>query len=638
MKQKLKAMRWAFGLAWQFNKKILILCCVLLSAVSVLPAIALTYRQTILAALNRFLDTGEGSMEAILPVIVLFGVITALAGLSNRLNDELIYSLMFDSYYFGMEEILMDSAQKYTMEELLSKDTKDEYYACVLREGSLTDFISGYCALLGKFVGLFSLLLVAFSVSKTVFGISLFYIVLVIGLNLYSLKNGRDNWRKIRDKVRLADYYEGLPFTPDCAKEIRLFGFQDFLSQKWKEAYDAVFEHELKNNLTTELYAFASGFGLYLFLAVMIIQSLYAVAGGKMAAEVLLVIFTLCMNLFTAVSGVAKTLVSTDYGLFALERQYRVFGAKAEDGLYGKRKEALLGEGVPRKRADTLSKCGVWGKDAEAFGPETEADDGKESIFRTEDISFSYKGDKTVLENVSISVKQGETVALVGLNGSGKSTLVKLLLQLYRPASGKMYYLNADYEKLEDGFLGDRIGAFFQDYYLFHVPVWENIGFGDIEHIDDRDRIEKALEKGQAKSFVRNLPFGTETFVRKDIVKEGVDFSGGERQKLAVSRAYMSDKDIFIFDEPASMLDPISELEQFMSIRNTVKGKTAILISHRIGFARLADKIIVLNRGKVAEVGTHEELIVRDGLYAGMFREQAQWYQKETEEGGVCDA
>ena len=618
MKQKLKAMRWAFGLAWHFDKKILIMCCVFLSAASVLPAIALTYRQTILAALNRFLDTGEGSMEAILPVIVLFGVITALAGLSNRLNDELIYSLMFDSYYFGMEEILMDSVQKYNMEELLSKDTNDEYYACVLREGSLTDFISGFCALLGKFVGLFSLLLVALSVSKTVFGLAVFYIMLVIGLNLYSLKNRRNNLKKIRDKVRLADYYEGLPFTPDCAKEIRIFGFQDLLVQKWKETYGAVFDHEMKNNLTTELYAFASGFGFYLFLAVMVYLSLYAVAGGRMTAEVQLVIFTLCMNLFTAVSGVAKTLVSTDYGLFALERQYRVFGAKAEA-------EAAVGDGL-------------YGKNAETFAPATEADDGKKSVFRTEAISFSYKGDKAALQDISISVKQGETVALVGLNGSGKSTLVKLLLQLYRPASGKIYYLNADYERLEDGFLGNRIGAFFQDYYLFHVPVWENIGFGDIDHVDDRDRIEKALEKGQAKSFVRNLPFGTETFVRRDIVREGVDFSGGEKQKLAVSRAYMSDKDIFIFDEPASMLDPISELEQFMSIRNTVKGKTAILISHRIGFARLADKIIVLEKGKVAEVGTHEELTARDGLYAGMFREQAQWYQKETEEGGICNA
>lgn len=617
---KLKTIKWAFSLAWHFNKGILIMCCLLLSAVSILPALALTYRQTILAALNHFLDTGEGSMEAILPVIFLFGGITALVGLSNRLNDELIYSLMFDSYYFGMEEILMDSVQKYTMEELLRKDTNDEYYACVLREGSLTDFISGFCSLLGKVVGLFSLLLVAFSVSKPVFGISVLYIVLVIYLNLRSLKNRRNHWQAIRDKARLADYYESLPFTPDCAKEIRIFGFQGLLVKKWKEAYKMIFDHELKNSLIMELHAFASGFGLYLFLAAMIFQSLYAVADGKMQAEVLLVIFTLGISLFAAVSGVAKTLISTDYGLFALERQYRVFGMKA---------------------AVTAEDSEYQAKEAVAFEsciPEKKTDCGRKSIFKTESLSFSYKGSKPALENVSISINQGETVALVGLNGSGKSTLVKLLLQLYRPASGKIYYLNADYDSLEDGFLGNRIGAFFQDYYLFHVPVWENIGFGDIKNVDNRNRIEMALEKGQAKNFVRNLPFGTETFVRKDIVKEGIDFSGGERQKLAVSRAYMSDKDIFIFDEPASMLDPISELEQFMNIRNTVKGKTAILISHRIGFAQLADKIIVLDKGEVAEVGTHQELIAREGLYSRMFQEQAQWYQKETEGGSIANA
>lgn len=613
---KLKAMKWAFSLAWRFNKGILLMCCVSLSVVSILPALAITYRQTILEALTHFLETGEGSMEAIFPTIFMFGIITVLVGLSNRLNDEFIYSLMFDSYYFGMEEILMDSVQKYTMEELLRKDTNDEYYACVLREGSLTDFISGFCSLLGKFVGLFALLMVALSVSKPVFAISLFYIVGVIWLNLLSLKKKRNYWQNIRDKERLADYYERLPLMPDCAKEIRIFGLQGLMVKNWKEAYGAVFDHELKSNLAMELQAFASGFGLYLFLAAMIFHSLYAVADGKMTAEVLLVIFTLCMNIFTAVSGVAKTLVSTDYGLYALERQYRVFGRK---------KEAPVEDEILKKGG----KISVQEVAATGFG--------EKDVFRIDSLSFSYKEDKPALKDVSVSIKRGETVALVGLNGSGKSTLVKILLQLYRPASGKIYYLHEDYDSLGDGFLRNRIGAFFQDYYLFHVPIWENIGFGDIENVDAGDRIEAALEKGQAKSFVRNLPFGTETFVHKNVVKEGIDFSGGEQQKLAVSRAYMSDKDIFIFDEPASMLDPISELEQFMNIRDTVKGKTSILISHRIGFARLADKIIVLDKGEVAEVGTHQELTARDGLYARMFKEQAQWYQQEIE-GRVSNA
>lgn len=604
---KIKAIKWAFHLAWRFNKKILILCCAALCAASILPALALTYRQTILAGLNHFIGTGEGSMETILPEIIMFGIITVLIGLSNRLNDELIYSIMFDSYYFGMEEILMDSVQKYTMEELLQKDTNDEYYACVLREGSLTDFISGFCSLLGKFVGIFSLLIVAFSVSKHIFAIAAVYITGVIWLNLLFVEKLRERRDKIKDKERLAGYYENLPSMPDCAKEMRIFESQERIMTSWRETYKAIYENELKNNFSIELRAFMSGFGFYLFLAVMIVSSLFAVAGGNMTTDVLLVIFTLCMNIFTAVSSVARTLISTDYGLHALERQYRVFGTRAE-------------------RAEDK------GVSAEA---KTIGSSNCQAVFRTEALSYSYKGDKLALEDVSVSINQGEIVALLGLNGSGKSTLVKLLLQIYRPLSGKIYYVNQGYDSLENGFLKNKIGAFFQDYYLFHAPVWENIGYGDIENVDDMDRIDAALGKGQAKSFVRNLSYGSETFVQKRIVKEGVDFSGGECQKLAVSRAYMSDKEIFIFDEPASMLDPVSELEQFMRIRDTVKGKTAILISHRIGFARLADKIVFMDKGKVAEVGSHQELLAKGGLYARMFQEQAEWYQCEAEEGGM---
>ena len=210
--------------------------------------------------------------------------------------------------------------------------------------------------------------------------------------------------------------------------------------------------------------------------------------------------------------------------------------------------------------------------------------------------------------------------------------MVNSLLQIYKPPSGKMYFHGADYNEFEQGFLKNSIGAFFQDYYLFHLPVFENVGFGDIENINDMDKINRALEKGGAAGFIMKLPKGSETFIRKDVEETGADFSGGERQKIAVSRAHMSDKAILIFDEPASMLDPISELEQFTHIKEKLEGNTAILISHRVGFASLADRIILLSGGKVAEVGTHDELMEKNGLYANFFNEQAQWYQKDAEE------
>jgi ATP-binding cassette subfamily B protein len=201
------------------------------------------------------------------------------------------------------------------------------------------------------------------------------------------------------------------------------------------------------------------------------------------------------------------------------------------------------------------------------------------------------------------------------------------LLQLYRPQTGSVYFYGTDYNGLGNDFLRNRIGAFFQDYYLFHVSIAENVGYGDVDNVFNADKVNAAIEKGGAANVVVKAPYGADTFVAKRVNKDATDFSGGERQKIAVSRAHMSDKDILIFDEPASMLDPISELEQFMNIKEKIEGSTAILISHRVGFARLADRIILMDKGVVAEVGTHDELMAKEGLYAKFFNEQAQWYQ-----------
>jgi len=599
MKEKVKATGWAFKLAWRFNKKILIGWSALLSVVSVLPAAALYYNRVIITELNLFLSTGNGAFGDILPVIITFGIITALIGLSNRLNVEFVYSVMYDNYYFCMAELLSDGVQKYSMEELLQKEVKDEFFGCAIREGSLTDVISGFCTLLGKFVGIISLLAVAFSLSKLIFFIALIYTAGIIWLNLIFIEKLRYNWDKIRDKERLAGYYENIPYSHEYAKELRIFESKEALYKNWKKAYKPIYDYQIQNTVAVELRSFISGSGFYLFLTAMIIYSLFAVADGTMTAAVLLVIFTLCMNIFTSVTGIARTLMLTDHGLYAMERQYKFFAA-------------------PKKAATPTTTENEYAKTTVAF--------------KVEDLSYTYDGGKPALDNVSVQINRGEIIALVGVNGSGKTTLVNNLLQIYKPPSGSLFFFGNDYKNLEPNFLKNKIGAFFQDYYLFHLPIKENVGFGDIENIGDINKINRALEKGGAAGFVSRLPDGAGTYIYKWVEETGADFSGGERQKIAVSRAHMSDKDILIFDEPASMLDPISELEQFTHIKEKLEGNTAILISHRVGFARLADRIILLDGGKVAEVGTHDELMAKNGLYANFFNEQAQWYQIDTEE------
>jgi len=196
VKQKIKAIGWAFSLAWRFNKKILISWSILLSVVSVLPAVALHYNRAIITELNSFLTAGAGDFGDILSLIITFGIITALIGLSNRLNVEFVYSVMYDTYYFGMVELLIDGVLKISFEELLDKEVKDEFFAAAFREGSLTDVISSFCTLLGKFVGTTSLLIVAFSLSKLIFVIALVYTIGIIWLNLIFVEKLRYNWQK----------------------------------------------------------------------------------------------------------------------------------------------------------------------------------------------------------------------------------------------------------------------------------------------------------------------------------------------------------------------------------------------------------------------------------------------------------
>jgi ATP-binding cassette subfamily B protein len=601
-------MGWAFSLAWRFNKVLLVVWFFLISIVSVLPATALSYNKQIISLLDGFILTGNGSFNDLLPTIFVFGIITTLIGLSNRLNMELIYSIMYDSYYFGMEEVLMDSVQSFSMEELLKKDTNDEYHACVMREGSLTDFISGVCSLLGKFVGLFSLLIVAFTLSEFILIFSMVYIIGVIWMNLKYIEKRRRVDQGIRDQERLSAHYEGMPYSAEYAKEIRVFGTKDKIIDDWKEIYAELYKHGIKNSFAAQLRSFISGFGFYIFLFAMLIYSLSSVANGSMTAAVLLTIYSLCMTLHGSMPGIASTMLYLDHGLFALERQYRIFGLHK----MGKKKEDATAE--PNKNTKN-----------------------NETVFEVKNLSYSYNDNKPTLDDVSLTISKGETIALVGMNGSGKSTLVKLILQLYKPRSGELFYNGTNYNQLEDGFLKNHIGAFFQDYYLFHLPIWENIGFGDIENVDNKEKINKAMEKGGSSQFISALPKESDTYVYRWIEETGADFSGGEKQKLAISRAHMSDKEILIFDEPASMLDPISELEQFMNIKEKAGDCTSILISHRVGFARLADKIILLDGGKVAEIGSHEELMEKNGLYAKFFNEQAQWYVKKDAEV-VCDA
>ena len=242
-------------------------------------------------------------------------------------------------------------------------------------------------------------------------------------------------------------------------------------------------------------------------------------------------------------------------------------------------------------------------------------------------VSFRYPGSNAfVLGDLSFALQPGQTVALVGENGAGKTTLVKLLARLYDPIEGAILLDGIDLRECDPVDLRREMGVIFQDFMRYDLSVRDNVGFGQVELIGDQQRLEQAADKGGALSLIQSLPQGFDTMLGKTF-DEGVDLSGGEWQKIALSRAFMRDARILILDEPTTSLDAMAEYEVYKRFAELSEGKTTILISHRFSTVRMADRILVLKEGRLIEQGTHVELMALGGHYSTMFNMQAERYR-----------
>ena len=245
-------------------------------------------------------------------------------------------------------------------------------------------------------------------------------------------------------------------------------------------------------------------------------------------------------------------------------------------------------------------------------------------------VSFKYseKG-RTVLDDISLTVKPGEHIAIVGYNGAGKTTLIKLLMRLYDPSSGSIKYKDKDVKVYKPSDYHKKIGVVFQDFQMFGASLAENVVMDDMSEEELKSREPQICDALKASGFgnkLAKLPDGLFTQVTTEFDSKGVDFSGGESQKVAISRAFYKHADILIMDEPSSALDPIAEYELNKAMETAAKGKTVFYISHRLSTTRDADRIIMLERGKIIEEGTHEQLLALGGKYSEMWNAQAGKY------------
>lgn len=243
------------------------------------------------------------------------------------------------------------------------------------------------------------------------------------------------------------------------------------------------------------------------------------------------------------------------------------------------------------------------------------------------DVSFRYAGrEDWALRHVNLYIAPGEKLALVGANGAGKTTLIKLLTRLYDPTEGQILLDGVDLREYDLDDLRECIGVIFQDFVRYHSTARENVGFGQIKALENEARVVAAAERGGADEVIVELPEGYNTMLGRWFEK-GFELSGGQWQKLALGRAFMRDGEVLVLDEPTAALDAEREYEIFQRFRDLTAGKIALLISHRFSTVRMADRIAVLDHGQVTELGTHAELLQRDGTYARLFSLQAEGYR-----------
>ena len=537
-------------------------------------------------------DDGSGDLERLWQYV---GIELGVALLSDLLGRavNLTDGLLGDLYSNNSSERIIRKAQELTMEQLEDPEFYDKLERARTQTNSRVNLMSN---VLGQAES-------TLSVGSLVAGLIYFepWLILLLILSVipsfineikfsshrYSLAR---SWTSERREL---DYLRYIGANNLTAKEVKLFGLTDFIASRFKKLAHQYYllnrRLAIRQTLLGGLFnllGIASYYGAYVLI-------IYRTLGG-----------VLSLGELTFLSGSFNRLQGN------LQAFFSRFTRISESALYLKDYFDFIDLEIPKPSQKPVP---LPEKIREGFE------------FR--DVHFTYPGGShPILKGISFQLKAGEKMAFVGQNGAGKTTLIKLILRFYKPTRGEILLDGTNIALFDKQAYRERFGVIFQDFFRYEFTVRENIAVGDIESVEDTRTIQEAARKSLADQVIRELEDGLEQQLGRRF-KKGQELSGGQWQKVALARAYMKDAEVMILDEPTSSLDARAEYEVFKRFIGLTRNRTSIIISHRFSTVRMADRILVLEDGHILELGTHEELLERGGLYAELFNLQAAGYQ-----------
>jgi ATP-binding cassette, subfamily B, bacterial len=395
-------------------------------------------------------------------------------------------------------------------------------------------------------------------------------------------------------ETRQINYLSRLLTEDTSAKEIKLFNLGETLLARYMTLFDKFF----REDKSLALRRAVAGFGLGLIATLGFYGSYAWIVWHTVQGKISLGDMTLYLTIFrqgqSTFQGILSGVGSIYENNLFMANLFDFLGLKPQMGVAARNQ----GLSVPLRRGIEFRRVG-----------------------------FRYpESEEWALRDIDLTIRPGEKIALVGPNGAGKTTLIKLLSRLYDPTEGMILIDGVDIRELDPLDLRQRIGVIFQDFVRYHLAASENIGVGQIEALDRLEQIIESARKSGAHSIIENLPDGYQTMLGRWF-HGGHELSVGQWQKIALARAFMRDAEILVLDEPTASLDAETEYEIFRRFQELTVGKMAILISHRFSTVRMADRIVVIQEGRVAEIGSHQELLNQGGIYGHLFSLQAEGYR-----------